>query len=294
MNTILKYFKYGLCISLCTVPMLANAAYFFAEGGKHTLVKGEEFGIVVSIDTDKERINAVEGQLVYPQDLIELVDVRDGNSVINFWLNRPKKTAPGIVAFSGTTPGGFVDSKAFIFTAIFRAKKDGQNQIQLDSLQVLKNDGEGTAVPVQAQPFVISISDEYKSSESVVGALIDHDSPEDFQPVIIQEPDMFDGQHVLVFSAEDKISGIDRYEIREGKIGLTTEATSPYVLKDQSLRSDIFITAIDKSGNKRVVLVQAKNRVEGYENNKLFGILVLVCIALLWFAIKKFKPRSKK
>lgn len=76
----------------------------------------------------------------------------------------------------------------------------------------------------------------------------DNKSPLPIQTVITQEDSLFDGKFFLIFSTVDKISGIDRYDIIEGA-ELYRDATSPYVLNDQSRHEEIVVRAFDKAGN---------------------------------------------
>jgi len=73
-----------------------------------------------------------------------------------------------------------------------------------------------------------------------------------------------DGKYFLVFSTQDKGSGVDHYEVREGRFGGFSEVSSPYILKYQSLDKKIFVKAIDKFGNEIKKLKSIKR------NNILF------------------------
>jgi hypothetical protein len=263
------------------MPAHSFAAHFFIETSKRGFVEGEDLAVVISLDTENQSINAVEGKLLYPEDILKLTEIRDGNSGINFWIEKPQVSTPGTVIFSGITPAGFIQSKAFIYTVIFRVKKDGEGEIRLDDLGVLKNDGVGTAVPVQAPPFAFSVSDEYNSNTSVIGAVEDQEPPEDFRPEVAQDPDLFDGKSTLLFATQDKGSGIQYYEIREGSWGSFHKAESPYLIHNQSLTEDLYVRAVDRSNNKRVAVLLATHERSGYPKWIILCILILVCLLLL-------------
>ena len=286
MNISLKKIIYiSLLVIIGYLPIVSSAASFYIEGGKHEFVKGEKFAIIVSLDTENESINAIEGSLLYPHDLLDVVEIRDGNSAITFWIEKMHESSSGVLTFSGTTPGGFMQSKAFLYTIIFKAMRDGKGQIALDNLSVLKNDGQGTNVPVQALPFSVSISDVNASTESVLGPVEDDEMPEDFKVTLTNDPDIFNNAHILIFSTQDKISGIDHYEVREGAWGFFKNVESPYQLNDQSLTQPIFLKAVDHAGNERLVTIDAmhadQNKIK-YLIFYLLGILLLVCLLYIW------------
>ena len=107
----------------------------------------------------------------------------------------------------------------------------------------------------------------------------DTDSPESFKPIITQSPDVFNGKYFLVFVTQDKGSGIDHYEVSEGG-GKFMVAASPYLLKNQKLNKKITVMAIDKSGNKRTVIVSSENAIPWYKNYLILVILIIGSILI--------------
>src|SRR3989344_3611432 len=71
------------------------------------------FEVGVFINTDEESINAFEGKITFPNDLVKVKEIRDWNSIVNFWIDRPHERhgaidkEQGEIVFSGITPGGF-------------------------------------------------------------------------------------------------------------------------------------------------------------------------------------------
>ena len=137
-------------------------------------------------------------------------------------------------------------------------------------------------------------------------AMIDSTSPEVFEPEIGQDPSMFEGKYFLSFATVDKMSGIDHHEAAEVKRrgfvkGLLKKeekvewkkAKSPYLLEDQSLRSKIFVKAIDKAGNEQI-----GERIPPYKITLLditVGIILLVLlIGTIWWIIKKIQRKKYK
>jgi len=258
---IILHFALSFCILIFTFCI--KGAVYAAELNLFSDIKefgiGQQFQVNLMLDTEEEYINAVEGKVIFPEELLELREIRDGNSIINFWIERPKVEQADIVAFSGIMPGGYQETKGFLFSVAFQAKASGSGAIKIHDAKVLLNDGEGTSANLSIFNFQFSISEEALPVPPIVETIKDIDPPEEFGLEIVQNPDMFDGKYFLVFATQDKGSGIDRYEIqetgneRQGKNWV--EAESPYVLKDQELHSYIYVKAVDKAGNERVVML---------------------------------------
>ncbi len=294
-----------------TIPVFAAEISFDAKTGK--IVVGEQFQVDVVVHTENEEINALEGLVTFSQEFLELKEIRDGNSFVNFWIERPKAGVDGGIIFSGITPGGYTSDKGFIFSLIFQAKKSGEGVISLESARVLKNDGQGTPAQVRISPYQFVVrppaspefqrgeQDQQVSEKSKQPSLVvikDTELPESFVPEIVSTPVLFEGDWVAVFATQDKKSGIHYYEIKETRQRLFTfiskwlPAESPYVVKDQELRSSVFVKAVDKAGNERVVKIEPRNPLAWYEKYENWIIITLAIIALfminytLW---KKFK-----
>lgn len=269
---------------------------------------GSKFQVDLMLDAESKNINAVEGKIVFPSNLLELRDINDGNSVVNLWVENPHEKQ-GEIIFSGVIPGGFsgVLSPYYkgakpgkVFSLIFVATNAGVGSIEINSAKVLLNDGTGTEAPLSISNLNISVS---KSAPiiDIPSFGKDLDPPELFTPEISRDPNVFEGKWFLVFAAQDKGSGIDYYAIHESarKKEATrvntkdwTVAESPYILKDQKLRSYIYVKAVDKAGNERFAVLPPKfapwyKKPLVYIIGGLIGLVVLLLVARwLWRKLK--------
>lgn len=269
----------------------AFAATIYFETPRKTFSVGEEFLVQMSLDTNGESINAVEGKLLFPSQYLEVAEVRDGNSIVNFWAEHPTASSMVSINFSGIIPSGYQGSKGLIFAVLFRAKSPGISTIYLRETRVLKNDGKGTLVNLTTNPISITVSSGISGSLERVPSSDDTTPPEKFNPEIAQNSSVFNGDYFLVFATQDKGSGIDHYEVREGMWGGFSRATSPYRLNNQKLDEKIFIKAIDKNGNERTETLLPKYFTSWYNNYVI--ILVLALVALLTFySLKKFHGKN--
>jgi hypothetical protein len=152
---------------------------------------------------------------------------------------------------------------------------------------VLRNDGEGTPVSVMTRnlEFRILKSDgQVPSSKFQVP--LDAGPPEKFNPEIEQSQKMFEGKYFLVFATQDKGSGVDHYEVCEGKRQCVI-AESPYPPENQQLDKKIFVKAIDKNGNERIEIFYPPNFHPWYKNYWILGTLIIVTAIIVGVILQK-------
>ena len=284
---------------LVSTPAQAAELYFGAS--QKDIGVGKNFEAGVFVNTDGDSLNVFSGQIVFPKDSLELKEIHEGNSIISLWVERPierqetrdkRQENQGQVRFAGVVPGGFMGSQGYLFSLIFQPKKTGEVEIGTSGEELLLNDGAGSPAEVRRAPFKLNIVE--KSSRPGFLPTDDIDPPETFKPEVSADPNIFDGKWFLVFSTTDKISGIDHYKIKEASqlLSLTKPSwvvgESPYLLRDQTLKSDLYIKAVDKAGNERVVRLPAVKPVTWYENYLIWGILLIgaIIVYLIWRTLR--------
>ena len=261
---------------------VALASTVYIEGDRTNFAKNEEFLVNIFLNTESESINATEGSLVFPSDIIEVKEIRDGNSIVNFWVTRPKLESDGEIKFSGIIPGGYLGARGLLFSVVFKTREAGSGDIKTQDLIVLKNDGLGTRAKITATPLQFSVSTKLKTGESAVLPINDIEPPEDFIPTLGGDNNIFDGKYFLVFATQDKGSGVASYKVREGWFGSYNDAESPYLLKDQSLKKKTYVKAMDKSGNERVSTWESEEWWRRYQTYLMFAIIMLIILGVLF------------
>lgn len=276
---------------LFSAPLVLAAEISF-DTKTQEIKANQLFEVGVFINTDNEEINAIEGKITFPQDLLEVKKINDGNSIINFWIEKPKSASEGQIAFSGIVPGGYEGKQGLIFSATFLANKEGNGTIRFSEVKALRNDGRGTEANTRISNFEFRIlKSEVQIPSPEFQIPIDRDPPEEFTPQIAADPVIFEGEWFLVFATQDKGSGIDHYEVCEGKRKCVT-AESPYLLQNQNLDREITVRAIDKSGNERVATIPAQKPRAWYKDYAIIAILIIVAVAYLIWKIL-WKKRRK-
>jgi len=284
----ITYFKKIIYSVIFLVPTVVFGAQAYFVTSQSVVGVEKEVLVDVYIDTDAVVVNAIEGSVLFPVGALTVVDIRNGNSALNFWVEQPKESSKGTVSFSGITPGGVV-GKLYLFSVVYKTKQEGGATLRFDSMRVLKHNGTGEEIELQTPSYALSITHEQDADPNTLVSIPDRDIPEDFKPEISKNEDIYDGRYAVVFATQDKGSGIDHYEIREGFWGDFTYAESPYLLIDQSLHKKIYIKAIDKNQNNRVVVLNPQNPIPWYRDYTILAILLLACIGI--YSLRKIWRR---
>ena len=241
--------------------------------------------VSIILNTEGELLNAFSGTLDFPSDKIDLQEIKTGSSLVNLWIEEPKKIDNNTITFSGITPGGFYGSGT-IFVASFKTIASGEVNFNIENAKNLINDGNGSEVITSIINKKIEIKDIPGKNDLIIIDLTDNTPPESFSPIITKLPEITgNDNYVIIFNTTDKQSGIDYYEIKEGNLSKKI-ITNPYILENQKLDKDIIITAVDKSGNKRIEKISLKKNNQ--KNNYYYYFIILaIIIVILFFAKKK-------
>lgn len=251
--------KFIIAVLLIFTPATALAAS--AEIiPRQSIVQVKDVFVVDVFLNSRENINAVEGALKYSPALT-LMDINFSNSIVPLWVTPPDEREEGNISFAGVIPGGY-EGKATLFTLVFTAKAQGRTSIAFtNDTKAYLNDGSGTVENVISSPYELLISSATSTPRSTVLA-DDVLPPEPFVPSISSgEPFGMSGT-VLVFIAQDKSSGVMRYELarsyfsyaKENRLSWST-IESPYSLTEEDASRYLYVKAIDRRGNARIAIV---------------------------------------
>ena len=295
-------FILGIILNIFLCIQVRAAEIFFGSTEKEVGV-GQLVEVGVFVDTKGEQVNAFSGEIMVPTDVAEVAQFRDGNSIVNLWVEKPHidQTTPGKIVFSGITPGGYSGDRGMLFSFIIQANKLGDITITSQHEEVLRSDGEGSAAMITRAPLTLVGTHASSSSFFPVHDVV---PPEVFTPSIVQNNNAFDGKYFIVFATQDKGSGIAEYKISEEPQHFWNaliphshhfvSVQSPYVLQDQNLRSVIYVKAIDNSGNERIIVVPATH-ITWYEKYLIWcilGVIILLTVAIIF--VRMYGGKKKK
>lgn len=276
-----KYFKNSIVfiVALIFLPMRGFAMQFFFEAKDPLYGKNDTVHINVLLDTEGQLVNTVSGTIQLGGITSPKVTIIDGNSSVLFWIEKPTfNQEENIIQFSGITPGGISGPEVYLMSLEISGQEvDDIIKLSTKNTEVLLHDGLGTSKIVSSTSKNIFISEDPNFSQAKE-EFVDEESPEDFVPVIAQDENLYDGKVVLVFATQDKGSGIDRFEIKEGYLGKFIEGESPYLLKDQKFFKTLFVKATDGEGNTRISVVHPQEKIFDQDFILIFSILIVLGI----------------
>ncbi len=294
-----------LIITFVLFPSASFAASLYLEPLQGEYQSGDTFMVEIRLDAEKENINVVEATLTFSNDILEVKDFSSGNSILTLWVERPVfSNQEGRISFIGGIPGSYSGKNGILGKIAFRVKEVNTEKTAevkfLDSSKVLLDDQKGTQANLIAKRVIFKILPEISTiikKEWEEELQKDKIPPEPFKIEISQDPSVFDGKYFIAFSTTDKQSGVDHYEVKEGKREWRL-AESPYLLENQSLGEEIKVKVVDKAGNERIQMIKFEARKAerkiGWKDILPWIILIVIVIGagITWWIIKSRNRRK--
>ena len=290
------------CFVLFSVlPFGARAAilYFKPDSGKY--YQDETFSVQLMIDTEEDCINTVKGEIDFSKDVLEAVNFATGNSILTIWLQTPKIDQNlGKISFVGGIPGGYCGPLPeepgeldLLLKIFFKTKRDGMANLRFsEESQVLLNDSLGTPAKLTIKGAVFTILPgipEVPKEEWQEELEKDNIPPEPFEIEIHRTPEIFEGKYFITFFTSDKQTGLDYFEVKEGKRNWE-KAESPYLLEDQDLKSIIKVKAVDKAGNERLAEYIPPKKIT-WKDWLPWLILILIVASIIYWLWKIYTKK---
>lgn len=279
-----KIFILGIVLfGVFSLATQAYAAQLYFETPAQEVGVGQRFKVSIYVHSEGETVNAFGGTVHIPLFLTP-ISINDGNSIVALWSKRPEIESNEIM-FAGIVPSGWNGNKGFLFSFIAEANLSGNEDIGLTDTLVLLHDGKGTSASLSVESLSFSANSDTLLVE-FEEMTDDKEPPEVFTLEVWYDIGLFSGDAFLVFTAQDKGSGIDHYEILETQKKLRDEtkdsweyAESPYRLHDQSLKSFVYVRAVDRTGNVRVSVYEPE------DPKATSASLAFIVLALILFLI---------
>lgn len=142
-----KVFLRIIIALICVLaPNAVLAGQYFLGPATGTFTVGSTFDIQVFLNTDNQSVNALDVDIRFPADKIQLVSPKTSVSVIEVWTSQPKfNNSLGSIRLQGGIPRGINVDNALVATLTFRVKSVGNAIIRFgDESKILLNDGLGT------------------------------------------------------------------------------------------------------------------------------------------------------
>lgn len=135
-------------VIILALPAFASAATLRLSPATGTHYVGHSFTVEVDVDSTDQAMNAAEGTIIFPSNLMHVISVSTVGSIMNLWVEQPSfSNKDGQVNFQGVVVNpGFQGTGANIITITFQAIAPGTGAIKFSSGSVLANDGNGTEI----------------------------------------------------------------------------------------------------------------------------------------------------
>jgi hypothetical protein len=305
-------FAFKIFCALCLVPCsflffpsaarATSAATMGVVSSSSAAAVGIPFEADVALDTQGMVMNAVQGTVLFPPGLFALQEIDDGGSPISFWIEAPHETVSGTVVFSGIVPGGFRGSAPSLVNLVLLPLAPGSATIAVGDAALLRNDGRGSPLPFTTSSLSVEIAAS-SSGMPQASSSIRFTVPEAFTPIVASDSAIYGGKYFLAFATTDKGSGIDHYDVLEAPAGTAIgqnsawhAASSPYLLEDQTLGSDIYVRAVSHAGTVTMAKVPAKFPRTYRTRAMEVAAIVLMCLAVasVVFFAKRRRSRAQR
>ncbi len=294
----LNYFLFSLLLIL--FPTVVFGAGISIEPRNSSPALGDTAIFDVYLDTDGQTINTVDGSiLLVDQNKLFFQDCFTANSIFSLWPSQPAyNTRNKIISFIGGVPGGIKTSHGLLFSLIFSAKDAGEVVFSPKKIVAYLNNEKATPVNVNGQSLSLVIAEKAEAGmKNDWQTLIASDKipPLPFIITLNQDQNLFGGQKFISFATTDNETGIDYYEIKEGKFP-PERAEIQYVLQDQTLQNEITVTAYDRAGNGQVATLSGVKKSDPKPSSFRMGwwVIGLVIILLLIILVRrKLKMKNK-
>jgi len=142
------FFSFVFFVALLFFGKIANAASlnFSPSSGTHHV--GDIFSVKVYVKSTDQAMNAVEGKVLFPVNLLQVVSVSDGSVIAIPTPNEPAfSNVNGTVNFGGINMNSsYKGSKGKVLIINFKAEATGTAKLSITNGSVLANDGQGTEI----------------------------------------------------------------------------------------------------------------------------------------------------
>lgn len=237
------------------------------------------------LDPQAKKVNVVEGIISFQgEDVSGLsVGTETGGSVLTLWPTPPTYLVNDkAVRFAGGVPQGF-DKTGLLFRMRLTSTSSSSVSVLWSGGMAYLNDGQGTQENISARSVTVNL--DKQNSETAIAPSLDKTPPTFVSVETGRDPNTYEGKYFISLNATDDISGVKRYEVKEGET-ITEVTDGVYVLKNQNGKVPVTVTAYDQAGNSQTIEIPAR-----FNPTKNATIIILIIIIIFsfgsWYAYKK-------
>ncbi|MBP6884604.1 MAG: hypothetical protein KBC17_02140 [Candidatus Pacebacteria bacterium] len=277
-------------LGIFLIPHGVSALSVYVEKPIYEVREGDVVSFSVFLDTEEKEINSLDGKVVI-NGPVQISAVSTGGSIFSFWPIKPSVDG-NIITFTGGSISGVSGGKLKLFSVSLMPTASGSISFHSKEVIGYMADGYGTKINGVQKTILVNVEKSVAEKRSDLNELIlsDKEPPLPFTIEFGRDLALYDGQYFVSFYTKDSGSGIRYYEVSE-KGFPTVRSGSPYVLRDQSLRSNIEIKAVDFSGNSRTEKFSPPSKSQNKVAVILISSLIVLGVIIITFKKKAFTKR---
>ncbi len=111
-----------------------------------TVTAGGRTTVEVYASSPTQSLNAISGNVVFPSNLLQIVEISRGGSIIDFWTEEPHAIGNRIKFEGIVLNPGYSGGHGSIFKITFEGRSEGNARVYLSDGAVLANDGLGSNI----------------------------------------------------------------------------------------------------------------------------------------------------
>jgi len=304
----LKLFLIVNCLVLTVLFLGLNTTYAAELNfSSPKLIEETEntYAIDLNLDTQGDNINVLEVSLNYSFTNFDLKNILTGDSVINFWIQKPI-IKDGLIHFAGSIPAGYFGSKGRVLTMVFQPKI-AISTIDLNILsdenrisRVFLNDPLATEKIIQTKHYSLDLPTTL--DKNIITTIIDVDKPEPFTIEISPSSSLPLNNVFVIFNAADSISGINHYEMAQADLvddfnnkSLKWQIVeSPAILNVSQAKRFLAIKAFDGSNNVELSVLDLKPSKDKVISQNPFTVIIVLVIIIGMISLSYYRRLRKK
>ncbi len=146
MHSVKKLLFLSAAIAVVSFNTAHAATMSFMSGVTGASI-GDTIDVSVRIDSQGQTVNAAQGTITYPTDILQVVRVDHSNSVFNIWAQEPTvNTSTGQISFLGGATNSFSGGSLYVLDVVFEARGTGLATIGFENAGVTAGDGTGANI----------------------------------------------------------------------------------------------------------------------------------------------------
>lgn len=137
----------GLGVSLYFPPLSENPRM------------GRNFTVTLKVDSLAQKVTAINGDLSFSDEKLQIVGISKVGSIINLWRQEPTpRTSSGKIIFQGDVAGpGFIGNGGTVFSVIFKVKSPGIASILWNGAEAFSEPGKKNNIISDLENFDFTI-----------------------------------------------------------------------------------------------------------------------------------------